>query len=338
MTMFEAGATTWLIVLVSAAVLASGPSHLANMTGSGRKIRIFLNKHYLQLNSNGTVSGADDQTVTSEYRTFKGRIQGSILLRSSVNVGQVKLKGVTTCMYLCMNVCGLPYASRGFTDECVFNEAIGDHYYNSYTSTKYSNSNRTFYLGMRNTGVPRKVLVRSGRNLGTLSQFTRALTQPVEAIEAANLGAINCDKVPRVEMARPKCKKRRKLKKGLIKAKKRRPEGGEQKGPGGNSRCGEGCRLKKLLINRKRKSRFYQRPAHQIRHRKHRMAARLSDDEDEKVEEEDEAEEVEDEDEEVDVTTADDDMHTFDDQPENLLDNERLESRNDHLLFRAIVF
>ncbi|KAK9496461.1 hypothetical protein O3M35_013251 [Rhynocoris fuscipes] len=34
-----------------------------------------------------------------------------MLQRSSVSMGKVKIQGVTTCMYLCMDICGIPYAS-----------------------------------------------------------------------------------------------------------------------------------------------------------------------------------------------------------------------------------
>lgn len=34
-----------------------------------------------------------------------------ILQRTSVNMGQLKIQGVATCMYLCMDACGLLYGS-----------------------------------------------------------------------------------------------------------------------------------------------------------------------------------------------------------------------------------
>ncbi|KAK9496463.1 hypothetical protein O3M35_013228 [Rhynocoris fuscipes] len=66
--MFESGHTAWLIVLVSAAVLASSPPHLAHITGASRKIRMYMKNAYLQMTPDGIVSGAtDDQSPTSEF-------------------------------------------------------------------------------------------------------------------------------------------------------------------------------------------------------------------------------------------------------------------------------
>uniref|UniRef100_T1H821 Secreted protein n=1 Tax=Rhodnius prolixus TaxID=13249 RepID=T1H821_RHOPR len=63
--MFESGHTAWLIVLVSAAVLATSPPHLAHITGVSRKIRMYMKNAYLQMTPDGMVSGApDDQSPT----------------------------------------------------------------------------------------------------------------------------------------------------------------------------------------------------------------------------------------------------------------------------------
>lgn len=68
---------------------------------------------------------------------------------------------------------------REFSDECVFNEIIEPHHYNTYSSTKYSNERRTLYLALNRRGQPRKVLLRAKQKLGRLSSYTKVITRPV---------------------------------------------------------------------------------------------------------------------------------------------------------------
>lgn len=68
---------------------------------------------------------------------------------------------------------------REFGDECVFNETIEQHNYNTYSSTKYSNDRRTLYVALNRRGQPRKVLLRARQQLGRLSSYTRVLTRTV---------------------------------------------------------------------------------------------------------------------------------------------------------------
>lgn len=70
---------------------------------------------------------------------------------------------------------------RDFGDECVFNETIEQHNYNTYSSTKYSNERRTLYLALNRRGQPRKVLLRAHQQLGRLSSYTRVLTRTVSS-------------------------------------------------------------------------------------------------------------------------------------------------------------
>lgn len=73
----------------------------------------------------------------------------------------------------------LSLLQREFGDECVFNETIEQTNYNTYSSTKYSNEKRTFYLALNRRGQPRKVVVRARNQLGRLSSYTRVLTRNV---------------------------------------------------------------------------------------------------------------------------------------------------------------
>lgn len=68
---------------------------------------------------------------------------------------------------------------KDFDEECVFNEMIGQHHYNHYTSVRYTNDRRTLYLALNKHGTPRKVQVKANATMGKLSTYTRVLTQPV---------------------------------------------------------------------------------------------------------------------------------------------------------------
>jgi len=39
----------------------------------------------------------------------------AILQRTTVNVGQIKIQGVATCLFLCMDSCGVTYGSVSIT-------------------------------------------------------------------------------------------------------------------------------------------------------------------------------------------------------------------------------
>ena len=136
---------------------------------------------------------------------------------------------------------------KEYTEECVFNENIEAHHYNSYSSAKYSNRRRTLYLGVNKKGVPRRVQIRGG-NLGKLSLYTRVLTEPVsgeEAVEARGRCGGGSEAAPaRTGRCRPPRIRWRKRKR---------------------CRDEEDCTLRRPQRRRKP-------PPHRMRHRKHRTA------------------------------------------------------------------
>lgn len=64
-----------------------------------------------------------------------------------------------------------------FGDECVFHELIDEHYYNTYSSVKFSTEKHTLYIGVTKRGASRAVRVDSGTPLGKRSEFTKVLPQ-----------------------------------------------------------------------------------------------------------------------------------------------------------------
>ncbi|KAH8369327.1 hypothetical protein KR009_008389 [Drosophila setifemur] len=155
-------------------------SHLA---WTSRKIQLYIKNRILQLMRDGTVNGTQDEN--SEF---------TILQRSTVDVGRIKLQSVATCLYLCMDACGAAYGSKDFTDDCVFNENMGLQNYNTYSSTYNSNARRVYYLALNRHGEPRRTQIPASRSMGKLSTYTNAITEtvPQERVEqliAKNFGA-----------------------------------------------------------------------------------------------------------------------------------------------------
>ncbi|CAH1377985.1 unnamed protein product, partial [Tenebrio molitor] len=119
---------------------------------------------------------------------------------------------------------------REFGDECIFNETIEQHHYNTYSSTKYSNERRTLYLALNRRGQPRKVQLRAHQQLGRLSSYTRVLTRTVVPERAEELHPVRhhahmCSSITLESSGRlsasssdrptdpPRCRKRKKRKK-----------------------------------------------------------------------------------------------------------------------------
>uniref|UniRef100_A0A182IX45 Fibroblast growth factor n=1 Tax=Anopheles atroparvus TaxID=41427 RepID=A0A182IX45_ANOAO len=108
-----------------------------------------------------------------------GVLVAPILQRTTVGIAQIKIQAVATCLFLCMDTCGSVYGSKEFSDDCIFNEQMEQHHYNTYSSTQHSNARRTLYLALNKTGQPRKIQIPVNRTLGKLATYTKALTQTV---------------------------------------------------------------------------------------------------------------------------------------------------------------
>ncbi|KAB0801356.1 hypothetical protein PPYR_05710 [Photinus pyralis] len=117
---------------------------------------------------------------------------------------------------------------KEFGDECVFNEMMEQHHYNTYSSTKYSNDKRTLYLALNRKGQPRKVMLRANQQLGRLSSYTRVLTRAVSPESAEEFHPLrhhshSCTVSPSIPAASspaadsqtdsPRCRKKKKRKK-----------------------------------------------------------------------------------------------------------------------------
>ncbi|XP_015519373.1 uncharacterized protein LOC107223992 [Neodiprion lecontei] len=170
-------------ILTDTGVRSERSANLSHITGTSRKIRMYVKNRYLQILPDGTVNGSDDDA--SDY---------TILQRASVAKGLLRIQGVATCLFLCMDSCGILYGSRDYTEDCVFNETLEHHNYNTYSSVRWSTARKTLYLGMKQDGQPRKVQTKGHDSLGRLSMYAKVLTSAVpqdrvEALQSRLLGA-----------------------------------------------------------------------------------------------------------------------------------------------------
>ncbi|XP_046751723.1 uncharacterized protein LOC124414729 [Diprion similis] len=170
-------------ILTDSGVRSERSANLSHITGTSRKIRLYLNYRYLQILPDGTVNGSED--AASDY---------TILQRASVAKGLLRIQGVATCLFLCMDSCGLPYGSRYSTADCVFNETMEHHNWNTYSSKRWSTRRKTLYLGLKNDGQPKKVHTKGHEPLGHLSAYATILPvavapDRVEALQSRLLGA-----------------------------------------------------------------------------------------------------------------------------------------------------
>lgn len=150
------------------AVRSERSTNLSHITGTARKIQMYIKNRYLQILPDGAVNGTNDDG--SDY---------TILQRHSVRTGQLLIQSVPTCMFLCMDSCGLLYGSRNFTGDCVFNETFV-HSYITYSSSKYSNERRTLYIALNKRGQSRKVQVQKQAPLGKLFTYAMVVIKHVE--------------------------------------------------------------------------------------------------------------------------------------------------------------
>ncbi|CAB3365342.1 Hypothetical predicted protein [Cloeon dipterum] len=159
---------------------------LEQILGASRKVQLFIKNRHLQILPGGKVNGTyDDQ---SDLTVFQ---------RSTVRIGVLQVQSVATCLYLCLDGCGLPYGSKRFTDECLLRENIELDHYNTYSSVRHSDIRHTLFLALDGHGRPRRVQVptvtqkrqkdrpRQGGKLGRLATYARTLTRNVNADRVA---------------------------------------------------------------------------------------------------------------------------------------------------------
>ncbi|XP_018368433.1 PREDICTED: uncharacterized protein LOC108764609 [Trachymyrmex cornetzi] len=216
-------------LISDAGTRAERSANLSHISGPLRKIQLYIKHRYLQILPDSTVNGTIDER--SNYTIFQ---------RISTSRGQLKIQSMATCLFVCMDSCGLLYGSSDLTAmECLFKEdVIFDGKYNTYSSIRWSTANKTLYLALNRYGQPRRVQAK-GHNLGKLSLYARVLTRAVDTQNDTKHKLRHHGNSHRqVDICPPilsqekdgrdrfRCRKRKKRKK-----RKRRCKSGEQPGP-----------------------------------------------------------------------------------------------------------
>jgi Fibroblast growth factor len=129
--------------------------------GTQRPVQIFINKKYLQVLPNGAVNGTTD-----------GNSMYTVLRRYSYKKSFVILRNAITCMYVCMNRCGMVYGSNNFTKDCYFKEHMEKNNYNTYF--RISHRKRTF-LALDNFGHHRRTQLSLQRPLSNMAKYVLTL-------------------------------------------------------------------------------------------------------------------------------------------------------------------
>uniref|UniRef100_A0A8D0E030 Fibroblast growth factor n=1 Tax=Salvator merianae TaxID=96440 RepID=A0A8D0E030_SALMN len=103
------------------------------------------NKFFLQIEENGNVSG-----------TKKDNCPFSILEITSVEIGVVAVKSISSNYYLAMNKNGKVYGSKEFNNDCKLKERIEENGYNTYASFSWKNNGRQMFVALNGKGLTRK--------------------------------------------------------------------------------------------------------------------------------------------------------------------------------------
>lgn len=110
-----------------------------------RKLFSFT-KYFLKIDRNGKVGG-----------TKKENSPFSILKITSVEVGVVAIKAISSNYYLAMNKNGKIYGSKDFNVDCELKERIEENGYNTYASMRRKpQKGRQMFVTLNGKGVPRR--------------------------------------------------------------------------------------------------------------------------------------------------------------------------------------
>ncbi|XP_067084605.1 fibroblast growth factor 10-like [Osmerus mordax] len=128
-----------------------------HLQGDVRRRKLFsFQKFFLRIDKNGRVNGTkmkDDPL--------------SILEITSVDVGVVAIKGLSSSYYLAISRKGELYAAREFGIDCTLKERIEENGYNTYASAEWRNKKRQMFVGLNVNGRPLRGRKTRRRNTAT---------------------------------------------------------------------------------------------------------------------------------------------------------------------------
>uniref|UniRef100_A0A3B4FD31 Fibroblast growth factor n=1 Tax=Pundamilia nyererei TaxID=303518 RepID=A0A3B4FD31_9CICH len=128
-----------------------------HLLGDIRRRKLFsFQRFFLRIDKNGKVNGTkikDDPF--------------SILEITSVDVGVVAIKGLSSNFYLAISKKGELYGAREFGVDCTLKERIEENGYNTYASAKWKHGKRQMFVGLNGQGKPMRGKKTRRKNTAT---------------------------------------------------------------------------------------------------------------------------------------------------------------------------
>ncbi|ABI13813.1 fibroblast growth factor [Anticarsia gemmatalis multiple nucleopolyhedrovirus] len=156
-------------LVVAAVASLCACQQLEHITGSQRLVHMFVHNHYLAVHTDGVVNGTLDpyslDTVLQRVSRFKHPARRTILLRNAIS-----------CMHVCLDRCGVMYASAALSSDCFLQETIVENNYD--VMFKIYNRKLT-YVALDNFGRARRLQLSRRRTLGKLSMYALILRSPL---------------------------------------------------------------------------------------------------------------------------------------------------------------
>ncbi|KAM4616067.1 fibroblast growth factor 10b [Polymixia lowei] len=115
-----------------------------HLQGDMRRRKLFsFQKFFLRIDKNGRVNGTKSKDDPL-----------SILEITSVDVGVVAIKGLSSNYFLAISKKGELYGAREFGTDCTLKERIEENGYNTYASAVWRNKKRQMFVGLNVHGRP----------------------------------------------------------------------------------------------------------------------------------------------------------------------------------------
>uniref|UniRef100_A0A3Q2VI81 Fibroblast growth factor n=3 Tax=Haplochromini TaxID=319058 RepID=A0A3Q2VI81_HAPBU len=128
-----------------------------HLLGDIRRRKLFsFQRFFLRIDKNGKVNGTkikDDPF--------------SILEITSVDVGVVAIKGLSSNFYLAISKKGELYGAVKFGVDCTLKERIEENGYNTYASAKWKHGKRQMFVGLNGQGKPMRGKKTRRKNTAT---------------------------------------------------------------------------------------------------------------------------------------------------------------------------
>lgn len=135
-----------------------------------RRVRLYnKNGYFLKISKVGKLRGSR-----------KIEDPNTLIEMESMGTSIVRLKGVVSNSYLCMDDEGISHVMARPTDECLFKEKLGTNHFHTYASKKYSGKNpgnvtHEFYIAIKKNGK-----FKHGTNTAAIQKSVDFMVLPLE--------------------------------------------------------------------------------------------------------------------------------------------------------------